>query len=172
MPTTFKEADETSSFVAANFGERVSYGGHSGQPGVANEACVHWVSGTGGIASSYAVCWIKGARVRRINGAASPVRHRSPEHSGWPRCTSSRCTRPHKASSLEALRVFRASPATIVLMRTQLKLNIRSRGAMSGVLTMGSLDLTFEAAASVDGEMVVLDLRPVEFVEPAGLCGL
>jgi len=57
-------------------------------------------------------------------------------------------------------------------MRTQLKLNIRSRGAMSGVLTMGSLDPTFEAAASVDGEMVVLDLRPVEFVEPAGLCGL
>src|SRR5829696_2438911 len=83
------------------------------------------------------------------------------------------CTRPHKAPNLEAaLRVFRASPATIVLMRTQLKLNIRSRGAMSGVLTMGSLDPTFEAAASVDGEMVVLDLRPVEFVEPAGLCGL
>jgi DNA-binding GntR family transcriptional regulator len=45
VPTTFKEADETSSFVAANFGERELYGGHSGQPGVANEACVHWVSG-------------------------------------------------------------------------------------------------------------------------------
>ncbi|HSL01469.1 MAG TPA: hypothetical protein VK869_14135 [Rubrobacteraceae bacterium] len=57
-------------------------------------------------------------------------------------------------------------------MRTQLKLNIRSRGAMSGVLTMGSLDPAFEAATKVDGEPVVLDLRSVEFVEPAGLCGL
>ena len=58
------------------------------------------------------------------------------------------------------------------MMRTQLKLNIRSRGAMSGVLTLGSLDPAFEVAARVDGEMVVLDLRSVEFVEPAGLCGL
>jgi hypothetical protein len=57
-------------------------------------------------------------------------------------------------------------------MSAQLKLNIRSRGAMSGVLTLGSFDPTFEAAARVDGEMVVLDLRSVEFVEPAGLCGL
>jgi hypothetical protein len=57
-------------------------------------------------------------------------------------------------------------------MRTQLELNIRSRGAMSGVLTMGSLDPAFEAATRIDGEAVVLDLRSVEFVEPAGLCGL
>ena len=55
---------------------------------------------------------------------------------------------------------------------TQLKLNVRSRGAMSGVLTMGSLDPAFEAATHVSGEPVVLDLRSVEFVEPAGLCGL
>jgi hypothetical protein len=54
----------------------------------------------------------------------------------------------------------------------QLKLNVRSRGAMSGVLTLGSLDPAFSAAARVEGEMVVLDLRSVEFVEPAGLCGL
>ena len=57
-------------------------------------------------------------------------------------------------------------------MITQLKLNVRSRGAMSGVLTMGSLDPAFHAATQVDGEPVVLDLRTVEFVEPAGLCGL
>ena len=43
---------------------------------------------------------------------------------------------------------------------------------MSGVLTMGSLDPAFAAATRVDGEPVVLDLRSVEFVEPAGLCGL
>jgi hypothetical protein len=43
---------------------------------------------------------------------------------------------------------------------------------MRGILTLGSFDPAFEAAAGVDGEMVVLDLRPVEFVEPAGLCGL
>ncbi len=43
---------------------------------------------------------------------------------------------------------------------------------MSGVLTMGSLDPAFSAATQVDGEPVVLDLRTVEFVEPAGLCGL
>ena len=49
---------------------------------------------------------------------------------------------------------------------------MRSRGAMSGVLTMGSLDPAFEAATHVGGEPVVLDLRTVEFVEPAGLCGL
>ena len=49
---------------------------------------------------------------------------------------------------------------------------MRSRGAMSGVLTMGSLDPAFEAATHVGGEPVVLDLRMVEFVEPAGLCGL
>jgi histidine kinase/DNA gyrase B/HSP90-like ATPase len=49
---------------------------------------------------------------------------------------------------------------------------VRSRGAMSGVLTMGSLDPAFHAATRVDGEPVVLDLRTVEFVEPAGLCGL
>ncbi len=57
-------------------------------------------------------------------------------------------------------------------MKTQLTLNVRSRGAMSGVLTLGSLDPAFEAAARVDGGPVVLDLRSVEFVEPAGLCGL
>jgi hypothetical protein len=43
---------------------------------------------------------------------------------------------------------------------------------MSGVLTMGSLDPAFAGAARVDGGPVVLDLRAVEFVEPAGLCGL
>src|ERR671939_2158407 len=57
-------------------------------------------------------------------------------------------------------------------MKTQLRLNIRSRGAMSGVLTMGSLDPAFAAATRLEGEPVVLDLRSVEFVEPAGLCGL
>jgi anti-anti-sigma regulatory factor len=43
---------------------------------------------------------------------------------------------------------------------------------MSGVLTMGSLDPAFAAATRLDGEPVVLDLRSVEFVEPAGLCAL
>ena len=43
---------------------------------------------------------------------------------------------------------------------------------MSGVLSLGSLDPTFTAASKVDGEPVVLDLRGVEFVEPAGICGL
>ena len=43
---------------------------------------------------------------------------------------------------------------------------------MSGVLTLGSLDPAFTAAAELEGEPVVLDLRSVEFVEPAGLCGL
>ena len=43
---------------------------------------------------------------------------------------------------------------------------------MSGVLTLGSLDPVFEAAARLDGEPVVLDLRGVEFVEPSGICGL
>lgn len=43
---------------------------------------------------------------------------------------------------------------------------------MSGVLTLGSLDPAFEAAARIAGEPVVLDLRGVEFVEPAGICGL
>jgi hypothetical protein len=43
---------------------------------------------------------------------------------------------------------------------------------MSGVLTMGSLDPAFADAGNVDGGPVVLDLRTVEFVEPAGLCGL
>lgn len=57
-------------------------------------------------------------------------------------------------------------------MITQLKLNLRSRGAMSGVLTLGSLDPAFEAAAGLNGEPVVLDLREVEFVEPSGICGL
>ncbi|HEV8224364.1 MAG TPA: hypothetical protein VGP74_03825, partial [Rubrobacteraceae bacterium] len=57
-------------------------------------------------------------------------------------------------------------------MKTQLQLNIRSKGAMSGVLTMGSLDPAFAAATQLNGEPVVLDLRSVEFVEPAGLCGL
>jgi hypothetical protein len=57
-------------------------------------------------------------------------------------------------------------------MRTQLNLNIRRKGAMSGVLTLGSLNPAFMAAAEVEGESVVLDLRSVEFVEPSGLCGL
>lgn len=57
-------------------------------------------------------------------------------------------------------------------MKTQLQLNIRSRGAMSGVLTLGSLDPAFKGATRVAGERVVLDLRSVEFVEPAGICGL
>jgi len=43
---------------------------------------------------------------------------------------------------------------------------------MSGVLTLGSLDPAFSAAAGVEGEAVILDLRSVEFVEPAGICGL
>ncbi len=43
---------------------------------------------------------------------------------------------------------------------------------MSGVLTLGSLDPAFAAAPRVDGGPVVVNLRPVEFVEPAGLCGL
>ena len=43
---------------------------------------------------------------------------------------------------------------------------------MSGVLTMGSLDPAFDTATQVNGEPVILDLRTVEFVEPAGLCGL
>src|SRR5215211_908412 len=43
---------------------------------------------------------------------------------------------------------------------------------MSGVLTMGSLDPAFSAATQIGGEPVVLDLRSVDFVEPAGLCGL
>jgi anti-sigma regulatory factor (Ser/Thr protein kinase) len=43
---------------------------------------------------------------------------------------------------------------------------------MSGVLTLGSLDPAFSAAAQVEGEPVVLDLRSVEFVEPSGICGL
>ncbi len=57
-------------------------------------------------------------------------------------------------------------------MKTQLELNVSGRGAMSGVLTMGSLDPAFAAATEVDGGSVVVDLRTVEFVEPAGLCGL
>ncbi len=57
-------------------------------------------------------------------------------------------------------------------MKTQLELNVSSRGAMSGVLTMGSLDPAFAAATEVWGEPVEVDLRSVEFVEPAGLCGL
>jgi len=57
-------------------------------------------------------------------------------------------------------------------MKTQLELNVSGRGAMSGVLTMGSLDPAFAAAVEVDGGPVVVDLRTVEFVEPAGLCGL
>src|ERR671921_2747186 len=64
-----------------------------------------------------------------------------------------------------------SSPTTIRLMKTQLQLNIRSRGAMSGVLTMGSLDPAFAAATGLDGEPVIVDLRSVEFVEPAGACG-
>lgn len=43
---------------------------------------------------------------------------------------------------------------------------------MSGVLTLGSLDSAFEAAAQLQGESITLDLTEVEFVEPAGICGL
>ncbi len=43
---------------------------------------------------------------------------------------------------------------------------------MRGILTLGSLDPAFMDAEKVDGGSTVLDLRPVEFVEPAGLCGL
>lgn len=57
-------------------------------------------------------------------------------------------------------------------MDTNLTLNIRDKGAMSGVLTLGSLDPAFEAAEAMDGSPISLDLRQVEFVEPAGLCGL
>lgn len=57
-------------------------------------------------------------------------------------------------------------------VKTQLKINVRSRGAMSGVLTLGSLDPAFKAASGVDGGPVDLDLRSVSFVEPAGICGL
>ncbi len=57
-------------------------------------------------------------------------------------------------------------------MSTQLELNIRRKGAMSGVLTIGSLDPAFAMAQEVEGGMAVLDLSAVEFVEPAGLCGL
>ena len=57
-------------------------------------------------------------------------------------------------------------------MRTQLGLNVRRKGAMRGILTLGSLDPAFAAAREVEGEMAVLDLRSIEFVEPSGLCGL
>lgn len=57
-------------------------------------------------------------------------------------------------------------------MTKRLKLNIQSRGAMSGVLTLGSLDPAFDGAFTHDGGTSVVDLRSVEFVEPAGLCGL
>ncbi len=57
-------------------------------------------------------------------------------------------------------------------MDTQLKLKVSRRGTMSGVLTLGSLDPAFEAAVQLGGEPVILDLREVEFVEPAGICGL
>lgn len=43
---------------------------------------------------------------------------------------------------------------------------------MSGVLTLGSMDSAFKAALSVREEPVVLDMRSVSFVEPAGICGL
>lgn len=43
---------------------------------------------------------------------------------------------------------------------------------MSGVLSLGSLDPAFAAASELEGGPVVLDLRSVEFVEPAGICGL
>jgi len=57
-------------------------------------------------------------------------------------------------------------------VKTQLQFDVRNKGAMSGVLTLGSLDPVLGAAARVAGEPVVLDLRSVEFVEPAGICGL
>ncbi len=57
-------------------------------------------------------------------------------------------------------------------MSTQLELNVRRKGAMSGVLTIGSLDPAFAMAREIEGGMAVLDLSAVEFVEPAGLCGL
>src|ERR671911_2695349 len=57
-------------------------------------------------------------------------------------------------------------------MSTQLGLNVRRKGAMKGILTLGSLDPALAAAQAVEGEMAVLDLRSVEFVEPSGLCAL
>src|ERR687885_1300462 len=57
-------------------------------------------------------------------------------------------------------------------MKTLLKLNIRRRGVMSGVLSRGSRDPTCTAAMRVRGEPVILDLRSVEFVEPSGICAL
>src|SRR5918994_636789 len=57
-------------------------------------------------------------------------------------------------------------------MSTQLGLNVRRKGAMKGILTLGSLDPAFGAAEEIEGEMAVLDLRGVEFVEPSGLCAL
>jgi anti-anti-sigma regulatory factor len=54
----------------------------------------------------------------------------------------------------------------------RLEIDVQSRGAMSGVLSLGTLDPAFTAASSVDGDQVVLDLKDVEFVEPAGICGL
>lgn len=57
-------------------------------------------------------------------------------------------------------------------MTAQLGIDVQSRGAMSGVLSLGSLDPAFTAASKVDGGPVVVDLRDVEFVEPAGICGL
>lgn len=58
------------------------------------------------------------------------------------------------------------------VVNTTIKPEVRHRGAMSGVLTLGSLDGVFAAADVPGGEPVVLDLRSVEFVEPAGLTGL
>lgn len=64
------------------------------------------------------------------------------------------------------------SPSTILSMRTQIEPDMRRKGAMRGVLTLGSMDPAFAAAESVDGGSVVVDLGSVEFVEPAGLCAL
>jgi hypothetical protein len=68
--------------------------------------------------------------------------------------------------------VSKNSAYNIFVTVTKLELNIRRRGAMRGMLTLGSLDPAFEGVEKMEGESVVLDLRSVEFVEPAGLCGL
>lgn len=57
-------------------------------------------------------------------------------------------------------------------MSTRLEIDVHSRGAMSGVLSLGSLDPAFTAVSDLNGDPVILDLSGVDFVEPAGICGL
>ncbi len=79
---------------------------------------------------------------------------------------------PVPDAAFRRVRITAVPAYNIIEMRTQLELNVRRKGAMRGVLTLGSLDPAFAAARGVEGEMAVLDLRSVEFVEPSGLCGL